>query len=129
MHDFDIVSIDDDPIALSVVEKLALSLGCPRVVSCASVARGIAALDAADGRPILLICDINMPDIDGIEFLRILAARPFAGALVICSGADKAVRDAAANLARAYGLDLCGVFEKPLDLKSLAAAIASAKPL
>jgi CheY-like chemotaxis protein len=128
MANFEIVSVDDDPFALRVVEKLAESLGFPRVVSCRTVAQGIAALDAAEGRQVLLICDLNMPETDGIEFLRILANRPFAGAVVICSGADKSVRESAANLAKAYGLDLRGVFGKPLDLKRLATVLVSAKP-
>ena len=116
----EIVVVDDDPFALRMIEALLRAAGHTQLRKCGSVAEALGALDAAGTRKILLICDLNMPEINGVEFLGMLAARSFRGSILICSGAASAVRASAANLAHAYGLRLCGVIEKPLAAKDFA---------
>jgi CheY-like chemotaxis protein len=111
----DIVVVDDDAFALRLIETLLRSDGHARVQLCRTVAAALGALDALAGRSILLICDLIMPEIDGVEFIRLLATRRFEGELIICSGANRIVRNGAANLAQAYGLRLRGVVEKPIS--------------
>ena len=79
-----------------------------------------------DGAKALLVCDLNMPDMDGVEFIKAIAKRKFAGAVLILSGADATVRGAAAHLALAYGVNLVGTYEKPLAIDRLAAALGAA---
>lgn len=116
----EIVVVDDDPFALRMMETLLRAAGRMRLHQCRSVAQALEALDAAGTQATLLICDLNMPEVNGVEFLGMLAARDFQGRILICSGAAPAVRASAANLAHAYGLRLCGVIEKPLAAKDFA---------
>jgi hypothetical protein len=56
---------------------------------------------------------------DGIEFLQVAAERGFRGDVILLSGMDSGVRDAAGELARVLGLRVAGIFRKPIGLDQL----------
>lgn len=110
-----LVAIDDNAFELRIVRGLAQASGFADIETCTSAADGLAALDRLADRKIVLLCDLNMPDMDGVELIKTLGARKFPGALAIVSGAADSVRASAAHLAKAYGLDLRAVLAKPVD--------------
>jgi DNA-binding NtrC family response regulator len=122
----DVVVVDDDMFTLKVLEKSLRRLGVARARLCQSAPEALGIVDALAGAKALLVCDLNMPDMDGVEFIKAIAKRKFAGAVLILSGADATVRGAAAHLALAYGVNLVGTLEKPLALDRLAAALDAA---
>lgn len=74
----------------------------------------------ADGlAPDLLICDLNMPGLDGIDLLKILGDRRFPGEIIVISGCDKRIIKAACKIAIHNHLNLTGGIEKPIDSKKL----------
>jgi len=118
------VVVDDDSFALRFMEKALGRLGVTRVRGCLTAPEALLAVADAGDTPLLLVCDLNMPDMDGIEFLRAIARHRFRGSVLILSGADDTVREAATKLATAYGLDLVGTFAKPMALDRLAEIVA-----
>jgi EAL domain-containing protein (putative c-di-GMP-specific phosphodiesterase class I)/CheY-like chemotaxis protein len=72
----------------------------------------------------LMLLDLNMPVMDGIEVLRHLADRNFAGQIALFSGETSRVLRTAEALARAHQLNILGVLEKPLTRSALAAMLA-----
>jgi DNA-binding NtrC family response regulator len=118
------IVVDDDTFALRFMEKALHRFGVTRVRSCQTGPDALRAIgDMGDAR-LLLIVDLNMPDMDGIEFLRQLARHKFRGAVLLHSGADATVREAATKLVAAYGLDFMGTFVKPIPLDRLGAIVA-----
>src|SRR4029077_17565618 len=74
---------------------------------------GASALELLATCPIdVLVCDLNMPGMDGIELLRHLAGLPDAPALAMVSGDDHILR-IAAELGRAHRLRVLGTIPKP----------------
>lgn len=69
--------------------------------------------------PDLLICDLHMPGIDGIDLLRMLGERNFSGEIIVISGCDKRIIKAACKMAVHYKLNLTGGIEKPIDARKL----------
>lgn len=65
----------------------------------------------------LLLLDLNMPEMDGIQFLRELAAINYRGFLVIMSGVAPRIISTVEELAKRLKLNYLGALLKPLDVK------------
>lgn len=112
-----VMLLDDDPFMLDVLHGMFDELGTFDVLgeTCSRRALRCLPLDAPD----LLVCDLSLPEMDGIEFMQAAARSGFSGAVLLLSGLDKGVRNAAERLASAYGLRVVGSFAKPLSLAAL----------
>ena len=67
----------------------------------------------------VVICDLLMPDCDGVEFFATLAGLPTRPALILMSGQDARTRQSARSLAHEYGVEVIAEFGKPLDFVEL----------
>jgi EAL domain-containing protein (putative c-di-GMP-specific phosphodiesterase class I)/ActR/RegA family two-component response regulator len=63
--------------------------------------------------PDIIVLDLLMPGRDGVEWIGELARRGTAAQLILHSGCDRRVLDAAALLAKNLGLKVLGILEKP----------------
>jgi len=73
----------------------------------------------------VIVSDLDMPGMDGIEFLRHVGARKEAVAVVLVSGAHDNVLTSVRAMAAAYGVQVLGVVPKPLDGARLVELVAS----
>jgi EAL domain-containing protein (putative c-di-GMP-specific phosphodiesterase class I)/DNA-binding SARP family transcriptional activator len=78
--------------------------------------------------PDVIVCDLDMPGMDGVEFIRHVAERKLASAVIIASGLDPGVVHAVEALTEASGLELLGAVEKPLTSRRLAELLDSYRP-
>lgn len=67
----------------------------------------------------VLILDLMMPQVDGIELIRFLSESRCRSSIILISGSDNQILQAAAELARAQGLQVVGSLRKPLRLADL----------
>jgi CheY-like chemotaxis protein len=112
--------VDDDSFQRPVVTKVLNLLG---VIQVASVADCHAAeLRLGEGWE-LLILDLNMPGMDGIEFLNVLADHALNLALIFFSGEDLRLLDVAESLARDLGIRVIGSISKPINRSKIEALL------
>lgn len=123
-----ILLLDDEPFVLKLLARMLANLGFTSVISCESGASALAQLDHADGPPELILMDINMPEMDGVEFLRKLVERGYAGSIIVVSGEDERVIRATEALVQAYHLPLLGQLQKPVSPGRLAALLDAWSP-
>ena len=71
----------------------------------------------------IIILDLNMPEMDGIEVIRRLAKVANAPALILVSGYDQGVLHSAEQLAQAHALSVIASLTKPLEVKILQSVI------
>ena len=105
-----IMLLDDDPFMLRLHAHQLATLGFTSVSTHSS---GVDALAALDGTELILL-DLNMPEMDGIEFVHHLVERHYAGGVVLISGEDNRMLKAAGSLIRAHRIELLGHVQKPV---------------
>ncbi|MGI4717810.1 MAG: response regulator [Janthinobacterium lividum] len=119
-----ILLLDDDRFMLDVLRDMLDALGGSGrfdVHAELDARRALAALPRH--APDLLICDLAMPEMDGIEFLQAAAGQGYAGRVILVSALEDGVRNAATELARALGLQVAGAFRKPVAMEQLRLAV------
>lgn len=112
--------LDDDRFMLDFVSELLAELGVDEVLMAQDGKAGLEVFSAQVKEIDLLICDIEMPGMDGIEFLRHIANREYCGNIVLFSGIDADLLKAAERFAKVSGLRVLGTLPKPVTLGALA---------
>jgi EAL domain-containing protein (putative c-di-GMP-specific phosphodiesterase class I) len=98
-----------------VAESVLKSLTSGRIVTAENGHDGLHALGL--GEPFdFVFLDLNMPDLDGLAFLRAASEKGFKGRVVISSGEDRAILQSAQTLGRMLGVSIAGALRKPLQM-------------
>lgn len=118
-----ILVLDDEPFMLKLIGRELADLGCTSVSTYESGAAVLALIGKPDESPELILLDINMPEMDGLEFVRHLVGRNFTGSLILVSGEDERMQQAAEKLAWAHNITVLGHLHKPATPRGLAELI------
>lgn len=118
-----VLVLDDEPFMLRMLDRTLKNLGCQSVVTCESGLAALACLDTPNARPDLILLDINMPNMDGVEFVRHLVDRHYAGALILVSGENERVLQSVERLVHAHKITVFGHLSKPVAPDRLAVLI------
>ena len=108
-----IMVIDDEPFMHDLMGCMLEQLGLSDVSCHETGDAALAALDAPRDHPDVILLDINMPGMDGIEVVGQLAKRQYPGYLILVSGEDELMLRATEKLARENGLRVPGSMKKP----------------
>ena len=124
-----IVLIDDEPFALKLLGRQLAQLGCTDHVAYTDAGEALAFIEARFDEVGMVICDLQMPEMDGVEVIRHLAHMRYAGGVVLLSGEEDRILQTAERLGRAHGLRMTSALGKPVSLAHLRDALEHlAKP-
>lgn len=118
-----ILLIDDEPFALHLLGHQLDRLGIRDITSVTGGAEALALIAGRDCFDVILT-DLQMPSMDGVEFVRALTQTDYSGALVLVSGEDRRILRTSEQLARAHGLRVLGRLKKPVEPERLAEVLA-----
>ncbi|HEY3286069.1 MAG TPA: EAL domain-containing response regulator [Gemmatimonadaceae bacterium] len=120
--------IDDEPFALRLVSRQLQTLGFSEVTTHEHAMAAVRALEADVHAAELILLDLQMPEMDGIEFVRHLARLKYSGGLILVSGEDDRILQTASTLAKAHALDVRGAMNKPVAPDRLRALVEAPAP-
>ena len=118
-----VLIVDDDAFSRDWLSELCGGLGIAHIHTADNGYAAIKRLRQMDVLPDLIVCDIYMPDMDGIEFLEKLIERRYTGKLMLISGMDPETLTLAREIADASAMDFLGAFVKPVSRETLAYAL------
>lgn len=75
----------------------------------------------------LIVLDLNMPNVDGIELIRYLGKNECQASLILISAAEKGILRAAKGLAISQQLNVLDVLDKPIDQGRLSTLLQNFK--
>jgi len=118
-----VLIVDDDPAVAEFLATVASGRGYESHVVNQS-ARAEEAVERLD--PAVIVLDLVMPNLDGIQVLKRLATRPCHASIILMSGANSRALNAASHLAEAHGLRIRAVLKKPIEIETFEKALGPA---
>ena len=123
-----ILVLDDDSFTLKLLARMLENLGYAEVSIRDSGRAALELVDSPDACPDLILMDLNMPEMDGVEFVRHLAEHRYTGSLILLSGEDEQMLLAAEKLVQAHKIPALGHLRKPVKPEDLAVLIEKWTP-
>jgi len=123
IKDLHVMIVDDDDFQIEFVSDLLNELGITHITTALGGEIGLSKFDHSQKKPDLLLCDIQMPDIDGFALMKKLSDRHYTGGVILMSGQGAKVLYSASLVAQLARQNFLGTIEKPLQKDALLAAI------
>jgi EAL domain-containing protein (putative c-di-GMP-specific phosphodiesterase class I) len=115
--------VDDHPGQRALVRDMLIGLGVRTVYEAEDGRIALERMRTLSAPVDVIVSDLDMPGMDGVEFIRHLGNRHLASALVLASGMDPALIGSVEAMARVQGLQVLGTLQKPIRQDELELAL------
>lgn len=119
----DVVILEDDPLDADIVGAVAARCGRPVRVFDTDAPIRLGLIRDSDTT---IVIDILLADGDAFGALEGLAAKRYAGEIILMSGQREDYLSLAESAGRAAGLNIAAALRKPVDLSTLQALLSAA---
>jgi EAL domain-containing protein (putative c-di-GMP-specific phosphodiesterase class I)/ActR/RegA family two-component response regulator len=116
--------VEDQGFQRWAVEHMLQALGATQIFCAANGQDALEIFRTVLPRVDIVVTDLNMPGMDGIEFIRHIVESGKPASIILMSSQDPALVAAVASMTQAYGGKLLEAMQKPLTAQKLGAAIA-----
>jgi EAL domain-containing protein (putative c-di-GMP-specific phosphodiesterase class I)/CheY-like chemotaxis protein len=113
----DILVIEDDPFHAAILKKLLFSITKANVSVAKNGREALTYLATNDTD--IIFCDLYMPDMDGVEFIRHFAKSANQPCLVLTSSVENEVVNSVIDMATSYGIASIEKLPKPISKEVL----------
>ncbi|SFF84082.1 EAL domain-containing response regulator [Neptunomonas qingdaonensis] len=118
--------LDDSKAITGLLQLIIMDeLGAAEALVANNVADALLLLENNPASIDVVFCDLNLPDVDGVAFLRMLAEQGFQGYIVIVSSVSHRVLKSVEHLVRNHQLKFLGTIIKPISPQSVVQLLQS----
>ena len=114
-----VLIVEDSPCQAEYLSVLCRSCGISKLATAENGRVALELIDKAETGFDILICDLEMPDLDGIELIHLLANRNTSSALIIVSSREQSLISAVELMAVTEGIYVLGSIRKPVPQGAL----------
>jgi EAL domain-containing protein (putative c-di-GMP-specific phosphodiesterase class I)/FixJ family two-component response regulator len=125
---YTVIVAEDHPFQRSIAVDYLRQLGVGTVLEAEDGRTAMELMGQPDAAVDILLCDLDMPGMDGVELIRHTATNNLANSLVLLSGLDTILIDSVENMARAHNMNVLGTIEKPVSAQKLANVLTRYRP-
>ncbi len=120
--------VDDEPSILDLTTRYLEKMGYRNITSCQSGQLALETYQETTASYDIIISDLNMPEMNGVELLRHLSEEGYQGGIILLSGEDNRILEIAKELAKARNLNVIGYISKPFKRETLELLLADYSP-
>ena len=120
--------VEDHEFQRGALLKMLARLGATKVSGAPDGRAALKILNVADAPVDIIISDVDMPGMDGLEFMRHLGEAGIPVSVVLVSALEGSLLASVELMTGAYGVTILGVIEKPIMPAKLDALIKLYKP-
>ena len=129
-QELSILILEDDDFQRQILVSILRTLGVNSIKEAGNGVQALEIIRGAQSKPIeVVLCDLNMPEMDGMEFLRHIGKEHHNIAVIITSALDSKLLVSVSRMTELHGIKLLGTIAKPVMLTTLKELLSKyAKP-
>jgi YesN/AraC family two-component response regulator len=116
--------VEDNAFTSIVVCETLKSLGATGIKTASTGREALDVIVNSETPPDVLLVDLRMPEMGGVELIKRLAEQRYAGHLVLTSGVDEQTLASVEEVARTVDLNVLGCLIKPTTAAALGELLA-----
>ncbi len=128
VEDLRFLVVEDHEFQRWTLGLMLQNLGARAVFSAQDGVEALEVLRHIDPPIDVIVTDLNMPGMDGIEFIRHAGDMGVGAAFILASEQERALVASVARMASAYGVRVLDSIQKPVTLAKLRAALEGYRP-
>lgn len=123
-----VIVVDDHDFQRKVAMSYLSQLGVVNILEGSDGLEALAKISAAGWPVDVALCDLDMPGMDGMQFIRHLAEGRRVGSIILLSGLEPQLISSVEKMASLQGLAVLGTIEKPVTPQKISNLLVKFKP-
>ncbi len=127
LTDLQVLLVEDHAFQRRLGMRLLADIGVGQIFEAGDGNEALVLLRGREKRFDVALIDLDLPGMDGVELLNVLAKEKLVDSVAVVSAMDQGLRNSVELLAKKSGLRVLGAIEKPLNLGKLAKVLGMVK--